>query len=309
MARLPDFVIAGSQRGGSSFLASVLREHPGVFMPQAEIPYFQDPDFQETPRAEFEALFHDARPDQVVGIKRPNYLAFPFVAERIKALMPEAKIIAILRNPIERAISAYFLNVMHGFVPAVPIERGLRAILDGRWTKAYPRSSEIIEFGYYGRQLRHYLTLFEADKFLVLAQERVHAEPAEKTIRRLYEFVGVDPNYEARTRGRSTTIYSLPRLRLQRIANRFKYTYSTPRTRLYWNDPSRLGRVVLRQIERVDFKLFHGDPGAKPELSEPLRAELRELYRADVGELRSLGLVEELPWADFAPSAVHQVGV
>lgn len=307
MARLPDFVIAGSQRGGSSFLASVLREHPDVFMPQAEIPYFQDPDFEETPREEFEALFHDARPDQVVGIKRPNYIAFPFVADRIKTLMPEAKIIAILRNPIERAISGYFLNVMHGFIPAVPVDRGLRAILDGRWEKRYPRSSEIIEFGFYGRQLGHYLEVFGADKLLVLVQERVRDEPAKTTIRRLYEFVGVDPSYEARTRGRTTTIYSLPRLRMQRLANRFKYTYNTPRTRLYWKDPGRFGRAMLHQIERVDFKLYHGEPGEKPKLPEPLREELRDLYRADVLELSTLGLLDELPWAEFATPAAQTV--
>jgi Sulfotransferase domain len=189
VSRFPNFLIIGAQKAATTFLHHRLAAHPAIFMPEDEIAYFEDPDYHETPLSQFQALFGCASPGQVIGIKRPSYLALPESAARMRRLIPGAKLIAVLRNPLDRAVSAYFHNIRYGVLPCVPVARGLCNLIEGKWEKSYPRSAEVIEFGYYARHLSVYLDLFPRSQLLVLLHEEIEADP-DTQIRRALGFLG-----------------------------------------------------------------------------------------------------------------------
>jgi len=151
----PNFVIIGAQKSATTFVQHCLSEHPEVYIPKAEIPFFETPDFEQHSLAALERLF-DGRREKRLGIKRPTYIGRPEVPGRITKHLPNAKLIAILRNPIHRAISAYYHNINYGFIPVVDVEEGMRNILNSVYDYKYKRAREIIEFGFYSKYLKMY---------------------------------------------------------------------------------------------------------------------------------------------------------
>jgi hypothetical protein len=115
--RIPDFFVVGHQKSGTTALYEMLARHPQIYMPANKEPWFFASELHErtpprpegTPRtlAEYAALFSDARPDQRVGEASAQYLWSRTAAGAIAAVQPEARIIAILREP------AAFLRSLH----------------------------------------------------------------------------------------------------------------------------------------------------------------------------------------------------
>lgn len=287
---LPNFLIIGAQKSASTFIHVCLGEHPEVFMPPNEIPYFEDPDFQQTGREEFERLFAGVEGEKAVGIKRPNYLAKPEVPGRIKEMIPEAKLIAVLRNPVQRAVSAYFHYVNNGFIPPAPLERSMTRLLDGEYRKTYPKAAEILEYGLYHEHLERYLSFFDRGRILILFQDEI-AKDNLAQLRRAYRFLGIDDSYVPRQLNDrpQAVVYSIPRLKVLRLRNERLYDYNSERTRLYIREQSRLDKAVCRTIDRLDRHVLSRVFGnEKPALGEELRRRLHEFYAEDVGRLEEL---------------------
>jgi hypothetical protein len=287
---LPNFLIIGAQKSASTFIHVCLAEHPEVFMPPNEIPYFEDPDFRETKREEFERLFSGVGGEKAVGIKRPNYLAKPEVPGRIKEMIPEAKLIAVLRNPVQRAVSAYFHYVNNGFIPPAPLERSMTRLLDGEYKKSYPKAEEILEYGLYHKHLERYLSFFDRGRILILFQDEI-AKDNLAQLRRAYRFLEIDDSYVPRQLNDrpQAVVYSIPRLKVLRLRNERLYDYNSERTRLYIREQSRLDRAVCRTIDRLDRHVLSRVFGnEKPALSEELRRRLHEFYAEDVNGLEEL---------------------
>jgi hypothetical protein len=287
---LPNFLIIGAQKSASTFIHVCLAEHPEVFMPITEITYFEDPDFSEIKREEFEQLFAGVNGEKAVGIKRPNYLAKPEVPGRIKEMIPEAKLIAVLRNPVQRAVSAYFHYVNNGFIPPAPLEKSMTRLLDGEYRKSYPKSEEILEYGLYHKHLERYLSLFDRDRILILFQDEI-AKDNLAQLRQAYRFLGIDDSYVPRQLNDrpQAVVYSIPRLKILRLRNERLYDYNSDRTRLYIREQSRFEKAVCRTLDRLDRHLLSRVfSNEKPALSEELRRKLHAFYAEDVGRLEEL---------------------
>jgi hypothetical protein len=282
---LPNFLIIGAQKSASSLLHRCLQEHPDVFMPSQEVPFFQDPDFRQKSRRDLEDLFERARPGQSLGIKRPDYLAKPECAPRIAELIPDARLIAVLREPIARAVSAYFHQMRFGFIPPQPLNEGFRKLLSGNYATAYPRSAEIIDFGFYHRHLRRFLDLFSDEQLLLFLHEDVQSTAAS-AIERTFAFVGVDTSYRPRAlRSRPMAgVYSLPRVKLHARVYAITSDYSPDRTRIDLR-PSRVRMAVLGFDRLILAKVL---PSQTPVLAPDIRHELASIYAEDVLALEQL---------------------
>jgi hypothetical protein len=219
-----DFVIVGAQRSASTSLSTCLRRHPELFIYPDEVPYFEDPFFSSTAPSEFAKVFAAAHPGQRRGIQRPDYLGRPECAINIKTYAPDARILAVLRRPSARAVSAYFWYVQFGLLPLLPLDEGMERLLDGWTDTAYPRAREIIEYGFYGRHLSRYVETFGRDRVLALVDEDMHGLTA---LRRVYEFLGVSTAMGAtRPEGvRNAGVYDLRRLRCLRARRRFVWSW------------------------------------------------------------------------------------
>jgi hypothetical protein len=113
MTRLPDFLIIGAQKAGTTSLHVSLRKHPDVWLPRMKEVHFFDWAYTNGIDWYLEH-FEDAGDETVVGETSPFYLFHPAVPERVAAVLPDAKLIAVLRDPVDRAVSHYQYQVKYG---------------------------------------------------------------------------------------------------------------------------------------------------------------------------------------------------
>lgn len=286
-AQGPSFIVIGAQKSASTFIQNCLNEHPDIFLPKGETPYFEDPDYGEAGQGYWSDLF-TGRCEAQLGIKRPNYIGKPEVPGRIAADMPDTLLIAVLRNPIDRIVAAYFHQIKYGTLPARPLDEGLSEILDGGpVTRAYPRASELVEFGLYARHLEGYRPFLDKGTLKCLLHEDIVADPLEQ-VQSCYRFLGVDGAFVPQSLHErpQKVVYSIPRLRFLGLRNRFLHSYNEDRTRLSVRKMSAPETAFVYAVSGLDkFVLARLLPAEKPKLPEHLRARLAEVYREDVTQL------------------------
>ena len=208
--QLPGFIIIGAQKSGTSSLFSYLSQHPHLIPSyKKEVHYFDgglNPDVDNFNKglswyqSHFPLKQHCGN-NQITFEASPLYLYNPLVPQRISGLNPEVKLIAILRHPVERAISHYFhekrnnresLPVLEAFQSE---EERLKPIID---KQDYKNDSFIRQSyksrGLYYEQLVRYLEHFSMSSILVINSELLFTQP-EIALRNVFEFVGVDPDF------------------------------------------------------------------------------------------------------------------
>ena len=200
---LPDFLIVGAQKAGTTALYAYLRRHPGITGPRwKEVSYFDR--HYSRGRAWYRGNFPVwASSGRIVGEASPSYLFHPQAPERAAALVPDAKLIAILRDPVERAYSQYQHAVDFGreplsFEDALGQEEARMAgelermhADPGYFSHAWWNYTYLAR-GLYAEQLEHWAAAFPAAQLLVLANEELSEQPAA-TYARVLEFVGAEP--------------------------------------------------------------------------------------------------------------------
>jgi hypothetical protein len=195
---MPDFFIVGHHKSGTTALYEMLRSHPDIFMPDLKEPLFfarelhpglMPDDPQPETLEEYLALFAGAGPQQLAGEATPSYLRSRSAAARIAELAPDARIIAILREP------ASFLRSMHLELlkDHVETEKDFRKAIEreGRERDSKPvlwYSTERVE---YAEQLRRYHAAFGPEQVLVLIYDDFRADNAG-TVRRVLRFLNAD---------------------------------------------------------------------------------------------------------------------
>ncbi|MBZ5739742.1 sulfotransferase family protein [Nocardioides mangrovi] len=288
---MPGFAVIGAQKSASTFLQDQMSLHPDIEIPEGEVRCFEDPFFSAGDADRLPELYHSPVGAAVRGIKRPDYLGRPEIPGRLHDALPDLRILVVLRDPVARAVSSYYHFVRHGFVPLLPIDQAVDALLAGTWDADYPRAPEVLTFGRYGEHLDRYLGLFPADRIAVFEQVQLIKHPQE-TLRSAFEFVGVDPDWplpEQSVRVSNRGVYSPARLRLLRTKNRTRFTYSDSMDRRYPRRMTPWGWMYNASVVGADrLVLSRLDPGRPPELSEETRHALDDYYASDLDVLRGL---------------------
>jgi hypothetical protein len=190
---LPTFLIIGTMKGGTTSLYRYLRQHPEVFMPERkELNFFVDeyagppiepPEERNWSRGItwYEHQFAGAERERAVGEASPNYSrhpTYPGVAERIAAVVPNVKLIYVMRNPIDRVLSHYLHDLSNGREKHslhVALRRDDRYLAPSR----------------YAAQVENYFRVFSPGQVLLLKSDDLLARRAE-TVRRVLDFIGVN---------------------------------------------------------------------------------------------------------------------
>jgi len=199
---LPDFLVLGAQKAGTTALYSYLRRHPGITGPSwKEVSYF-DRHYARGP-AWYRGNF-PLRRAELVGEASPSYLFHPLAPERAAALVPGARLIALVRDPVERAYSQYQHSVDFGREP-LSFEEALdreeerlegeveRLCADPRYFSSAWWDHTYVARGLYAEQLERWYAAFPHEQLLVLANEELSERPAE-TYARVLEFLGAPPH-------------------------------------------------------------------------------------------------------------------
>lgn len=291
-ARLPDFLIIGAQKAGSTFVLRCLGGHPQIFMPRYEVAVFEDPFYSAEAIVQLGQQLAPAPENQLTGIKRPDYLARPECPTRIRQHMPHAKLIVVLRDPVVRAISAYYWYMQVGYLPVRAPAEGLQAILDGAYDQTYPRAQDILNYGFYHAYLSRYLDYFPRRQLFVAPYTDLQTDAAG-VINRMYAFLGVAPHNDPHMLQKQSnqSAYSLLRLRWLAFASRtFLYerlSYGSGQIALRLRE-SRLARwAYLACLAGDRYLLSRLLPNQKPTLPDSLLQQLRQLYADDWQQMQT----------------------
>lgn len=285
---VPDIIVIGAPRSGTTSLYRYLQQHPQVYMsPLKETRFFayegQSVDYRGpadphaynrdtvTDAETYRELFADRAPGQLTGEATPVYLyRGDRAAERIQHHVPDARLIAIFRNPVERAYSD-FLNMVrlgwepvHDFVQALAQEEQR---IEAHWSPYYHYRAK----GFYADQLQVYLDRFDRAQMRFYMFEDVQRDAAG-LMEEVFSFVGVDPNVSIDTETRHNRS-GLPR---SAVAHR---VLTHPVAERVMRGPLRPVRNTLR-----DWNTAH----EKPPLPAKLRAELEAVYRDDIRRLEEI---------------------
>ena len=277
---LPNFLIIGAPKSGTTSLYYYLKQHPDVFMSSVKEPKFfaiegREADFrsrggykpppgEKTTLEEYEALFDGVRGEKAIGEASSLYLRNPEAPARIKRYVPAAKLVAVLRDPVERTYSAYLMRVRN--------ERE-----EGDFARALKKS---VQAGFYHAQLSRYYELFDREQIRVYLYEDLKEDPAGM-VQDVFRFLGVDDSF-------------VPDVSLRHNAGgvrRSGVLHRAVHSAIMRPNPIRQALKPLLP-ERLRQRLYEGVRDRvlreAPSLPVEQRAELVELYREDILKLERL---------------------
>ncbi|MHB8532119.1 MAG: sulfotransferase [Solirubrobacteraceae bacterium] len=296
--RVPDFFIAGHAKCGTTALYEMLLMHPRIFMPALKEPLYFATDLRmrfQRPAAgplpaeleEYLRLFEPAAPGQLVGEASSSYLWSREAAANIAALVPQAKIIGILREPASFLRSLH-LQLLQNHIEA---EKDLRTALEleperrqGR--SIPPRSTRPQALLYsdrvrYVEQLERYEALFAPEQILILIYDDFRADN-EATVRRVLRFLELDDQVDLRAREANPTVHMRSQ-QMDELVHRLSVGRD-PLSRALKGAVKALTPRRLRRgaLEAVRQKVVLG-PAQPPD--QRLMSELRMRYREEVVRL------------------------
>jgi hypothetical protein len=262
---LPTFVVIGAMKAGTVSLRQYLAEHPDVFVARGG--KFNEPNFFVAEdnwcrgRGWYESLFDGAGRATAIGECSPSYSwahVYRGVPGRMAQLIPRARLVYVVRDPVARMQSMY----MHQVSAGRERRRAERALLDDRYL--WPSR--------YGFQLAAFLDHFDRDQILVIASEVLRDSPRE-ALTAVFNHLGVDPagvNLDERRRDHRSIDKPVPRLHDLTWLSR-RQVKLRPR----WRPDQRTGlaRLLTTRRARADDSAI--SPGLRDQLAERLAADLR----------------------------------
>ena len=278
---MPDFIVLGAVKAGTTSLYHYLGQHPQIIMSRMNWPrYFHiengEPDFRTRQQRYGNALLEESIgryrmmcnrriprtwdayqaqwPSPQTGVMHgevsPTYLHDPAVAPGILRRLPKVKLLMVLRNPVERAYSHYVMDFREGWEREMDFGKVLSAEasrIDDFWWGARHN----LRHGLYSQRVAEYLQLFPRDQIKILLHDDYKAS-AQNFLRNIFEFLGVDPDAEIDVTGRHNV--GVVRFRTKDAAS--------------------------GQEKRIE--------AAPPSLPDQLRRELQDFFRHDILRLQQL---------------------
>jgi len=263
---LPNLIVIGAQKCGTSGLHYYLSLHPEVSMSKPKELNFFIEERNWTRGADWYSRHFDPTA-KARGEASPNYTAFPQhmgVPERMASMVPDARLVMIVRDPVERIVSHWVHNY------AKRREKGTMAE-----TLLHPNTSYVSRSRYFS-QLQRYLEHFDESQILLLEQQDLRDSRAA-TLQSLFEFVGVDPGFEH------------PKFEQVRHSTSRKKRATKLGMRVQKASKSRLGRRVPRRAWlAMDMALPLSKPIERPPgIHEALGEQVLEVLHEDAERLRA----------------------
>ncbi len=275
---LPNFLIIGAQKAGTTSLYYYLMQHPQIYMSPVKEPRFFYPEFytsdklrpssrkQPLTMEEYQSLFAGVSSETAIGEASTDYLRSINAPKLIREAIPEVKLITILRHPVERAFSAFCYQTRDGYEHLDFAE----AIKE---TKSGIR--DYLQLGFYYSQVKRYLETFERQQVRIYLTQDLYRNP-DSVLVNIYDFLNVDREFQPSLEKKN--ISGVPKSRILHDIflkdNPFKSFFKP----LF---PSKLRKKIHGNVRKINL-------ANKPTLSPELRHELIDTYREDILKLQDL---------------------
>lgn len=300
--KLPNFIIIGAPKCGTTSLASYLGKHPEVyFSPWKEVNYFalagrqlpeKGPASAEVLQAmlysycitDFEvyrSLFNGVTDQKAVGEASVRYLYYQEAAPRIRETLPDVRMVAILREPVSRLYSHYCMMKQFQLEPLELMEA--IAAEPARIADHWGWDWHYAAVGRYAEQLKRYYNLFDRNQLKVILYDDFVAKPRD-VYREICEHIGIDGSIVPDMSGRGKVAYRPKNLTVDRW--------------LQWPNPTRerIRMLLPREVYRKGIYLIRKLNRARvPKLDAASREELARLFVDDNRQLEEL-LGRKIPW-------------
>jgi hypothetical protein len=300
---LPNFFIVGAARSGTTSLDRYLSQHPEIFITsRKDAHFFASEHFPCTgpgdevmkrkvmlDKAEYAQLFAGVTGEKAVGESSAFYLCLPGTAERIAQAVPDAKIIMMLRDPADRAYSAYMLLIRDGR-ETFSFEEGLSRE-EERKQQGFEPMWWYKELGLYYSQVKRYLEVFGTERVKVLLYEEFYADPGQ-ALREIFAFLGVreDVNINTSVRYNAAGVPKSRRLHtlLYKLIDNPNALAKHVKPALAWKAMS---KFLLRPV---------------PMMNPQINAQLKTYFTEDVGKLEELLCQDLSCWHYREPSMAQK---
>lgn len=268
MNALPNFLHIGTSKAGSTWIFKMLSSHPDIFMAAGKGLYFFCGHYDRG-LAWYSAQFTPTRQQRLVGESSHTYMASAAACKRIANDLPQAKLIACVREPAERAFSDYLDGIKNGG-------------FTGSFEEVLEHEPEIVDIGRYGSQIQRYLDYFPRQQLHVAPFDDLVSRPAEFAAK-IQSFLGIEP-------GELST--SLQQNKVMPAG--------TPRSKPL----ARMTKRLSKAAKRAGFKRLIGraktsvtlrnllyrqyTPETRPKMRPETRLRLRELFAPEVEQMDRL---------------------
>ena len=288
---MPNFLIVGAAKSGTTALYQYLSQHPEIYMSPHKEPRFfafenQPLEFNGPNQRDincntitdlntYQSLFEGISNEVAIGEASTAYLAVPEAAERIHQHVPDAKLIAILRHPADRAYSSYLHLKRDNHERYADFGRALQEE-PKRKAKNWEFLWRYKELGFYFQQLKRYYTTFGRDRIRVYLYEDLCSD-AIGLVKNICQFIGVSDSFNPDISSKHNSS-GIPK-------NREVYNYL-----LKENDPVKniVKTFLPESIRRPIVNTLLQQNLHKPQLSTQLRQELTQEYRQDILQVQKL---------------------
>lgn len=273
---LPNFLVIGAQRCGTTWLDAQLRKHPLIYMPERrkEIHFFNN--YYERGLEWYESFFPSAKEIlkyQAIGETTPGYLFHSQVPELIHKHIPDCKLIAIFRNPVERAYSQYKRHIL---------------------TTAYKASFEefinqnpgVFARGLYAKQIKRYLNYFSLENILILIFETTILE-GQQELNKIADFLALDSQGFSQVNSEEKIGDS--------YAPKLAKSYALARRFSNWLRANDVDWIV-NFAKTVKIPQLFGKKDILTKIDSNIRRELLLKYEEDIAELEKISKIDLSLW-------------
>ena len=283
----PNFFIVGTIRAGTTSLHEYLNSSPNIYMSLVKEPHFfakirvtENSHFSPIrDEQKYLKLFSKVKDEKAIGEASPTYLQDPKAPYLIHKYVPKARIIIILRDPVERAFSHYLLLMNKGWE-----KHSFGEIIRETNREKKDALTDVLEAGMYHEQVKRYLDIFGSDQVKILIFEEF-AKDTRKAVREVLEFLGINDE-PPEVVDKTYNPFSIPKGPL----SRFLLSNNTIR---------QLGNKLLSSSTRLYLREnFLLKKSEKPLISIDDKNFLINYYQNDVEKLKKL-LNRPLPWRNF----------
>jgi Sulfotransferase domain len=281
--RQPDFFVVGAAKSGTTALWTFFQQHPDIFVTNEishkELSYYSD-EYGIDDNEKYLKYFRNAKDHQLIGEVCHTYLTSKISAEWIKREVPNAKIIILLRNPIDRAISLYNWMVMDGYEDLNSFEKALhreKLIAEGAYDTSkllhkFHQNYNYFSSGLYYKQVKRYYDIFEKENILVIEYSDFRNNYEDK-LKSIFEFLKVKN-------------VSIPRTLNINKSKRVKFIKLQ-----YWVRKISMSkfrnRPIVKRLISFNFK-YNISNKAPKKMSKATRELLKKKYVDDINSLSRL---------------------
>lgn len=290
---MPNFLIIGAPKAGTSAIYAYLKQHPEVYMSPVKEPHFfmlenekvsfKGPGDQERFRSavyrieEYQNLFSNVANEIAVGEASTTYLGSQKACNNIKKHIPHAKLVAVLRNPVEAAYASFLHLVRDGNEPTANFSKALKAEpkrIQNNWGLIWRYQQR----GLYAQQIENYFGQFDQQQIKIYIYDDFKENP-KFIMKDIFTFIGVDPNFEVDMSSKYNVSGMPKSLTLNRILAKENLLKRSIKLLL----PSKTRSQLYDRI-----RLWNLDNFKKPKMSAAAKKQLIDGYRSDILLLQDL---------------------